>query len=108
MLRVQFMGDIDSGMSDESRIRDNVRVYANSDYSTSIPYAINSVMLMGNSLEIDLNSAALLVMKALIFISNSMECLATCSPWMDLNSHILSPVSGMKTTAQKVVQPEME
>ena len=41
MLRVQFMGDIDSGMLDKSRIRDNVRVYKY-DYSTSILYAINS------------------------------------------------------------------
>ena len=50
---------VDTAMSSEFNIRDNIYIYTDSGFNNSIPGAVSAVTLMGNSIEIDLDTAVL-------------------------------------------------
>ena len=58
-LRIQFFGDIDTANSNENGILNNLTIYTDNGFTSPVPNAITSVMIMGNELEINLAPATL-------------------------------------------------
>ena len=74
-LRIQFFGDIDTANSNENGILNNLTIYTDGGFTSPVPNAITSVMIMGNELEINLAPATLDSYGsplAQIFTSNTM------------------------------------
>ena len=58
-VRIQLFGDIDTAMSNEFSIRENISIHTDPSFNNPIPGAVSDVTLMGNSIEIDLDTALL-------------------------------------------------
>ena len=59
-VRIQLFGDIDTAMSNEFSIRENIKNHTDPSFNNPIPGAVSDVTLMGNSIEIDTKDTALL------------------------------------------------